>query len=290
MKYLIYLITFVFVFGCATNSKKMVDTVAEIKIEPATHKVMPGEVFRLKVSIAPVKDANLFCRDRVYPSTHDGSHLIAYVSETYFSKMKPFTCRYGTKGKRITIAKFNVVKKKFPSEKLNVDKKRVWPSKKNLVRIRREQKFLNKMYKASAKAPLFEKSFDIPLGSFVTSIYGSKRIFNNKKQTQHLGTDYRAPIGEPIRAANAGKVVLARDLFYTGNTVTVDHGMGIFTIYGHLSKLNATEGEYVPKGALIGLAGKTGRTTGPHLHWGVKINGHFIEGDSLVRETDVLDD
>lgn len=166
-----------------------------------------------------------------------------------------------------------------------MDRKKVWPPKKARERIRREQKFLNKIYASSSSRRYFEDSFQKPLNSFITSYYGAQRVFNNKKQTQHLGVDFRAPIGEAIYSANSGRVVVARSLYYTGKTVTLDHGLGIFTIYGHLSKLYVSEGDYVPKYEVIGEAGMTGRTTGPHLHWGIKVNGHFVDGLSLVKET-----
>jgi len=98
-----------------------------------------------------------------------------------------------------------------------------------------------------------------------------------------LGTDYRAKVGTEIRAANDGHIVVSRDLFYTGGTVTIDHGLNIFTVYGHLSKMLVKEGDYVKKGDIIALSGKSGRVTGPHLHWGVKVDGDFIDGDSLIE-------
>ena len=94
-----------------------------------------------------------------------------------------------------------------------------------------------------------------------------------------------APVGTPIEASNRGKVVLARDMFFAGKTVSIDHGLGIFTIYAHLSDINVTEGQIISKGDVIGLSGKTGRVTGPHLHWGTIVNGMAVEGDALVKST-----
>ena len=125
----------------------------------------------------------------------------------------------------------------------------------------------------------------IPLNSVITSIYGIKRTYNKQHKGQHLGTDFRAPIGEKIPASNRGKIVFSGDLFYTGWTVIIDHGLDIFTVYGHLSKTLVEAGQIVQKGDLIGLAGNTGRSSGPHLHWGVKIQGQYIDGIDLSEQT-----
>ncbi|MFT6069829.1 MAG: hypothetical protein ACJAT2_003103 [Bacteriovoracaceae bacterium] len=294
MKYLILL--FILLSSCAVKNKansqiknKEVTQLPEKAFVPNDYIIKPGEVNFISFPDLRVNGkGTLKCRKKTIPHYLGKNGLEAYVAESYFSKMKPYSCTFTSGNKTTVVANMKVVKKVFPSEKLNVAKKKIFPPKEALVRIRKEQKFLNKNYASSPMRPLFTKKFDIPLDSYVTSIYGSKRLYNNKKQGQHLGTDYRAAVGTPIYATNAGKVVVARDLYYTGNTVTIDHGLSIFTVYGHLSKLNVVEGDIVPKGSLLGLAGMTGRVTGPHLHWGIKIYGEWIEGDSLVRATEWL--
>ena len=260
-----------------TESKK-----PPVPTGPVDVAIKPGEVAKIRFPVpTDTRGQELFCKDRRIPFFVEGDGASAFVAETYFSDGKPSECRIG--GRRV--ANIEVVDKTFPEERLNVARKMVFPSKRDQARIRREQKFLNKNYASSGDVPLFDSPFRIPLDTFVTSIYGSRRLFNDKKRTQHLGTDFRAKTGRPITSSNAGRVVVARSLYYTGNTVTVDHGLGIFTIYGHLSKLHVKEGQTVRRGQLLGDAGATGRTTGPHLHWGVKVNGHFVEGSSLVRES-----
>jgi len=247
-------------------------------------KIKPGEVSLLKVEGPFIKNGVLTCDTQKIDYFIKDEKLVAFVSETYFSNMKPFDCYYNDKKHEpVKIAEFTVVKKKFPAETLKVDKKRVFLNKKDAARAARERRLRAKAYNSSPDRPYFFAPFEKPIDSLVTSIYGSKRIFNNKKQTQHLGTDYRASVGTPIRAANRGKVVISREFFYTGNTVIIDHGLGIFTTYGHLSKRNVGEGEIIPEGTIIGEAGATGRVTGPHLHWGVTVNNLAVEGDSLVK-------
>lgn len=255
-------------------------------ITAKNYVVKPGEVVRISFPVTEFsKGAALECDNQKIPFYEKQELFHAFYAESYFTKMKPSECRLIKGNENVVVATIGVSEKDFPSEKLNVDKRRVTLNPKDLKRVQTEQIFLNKNYASSPDHPFFTEPFMLPIGNIVTSIYGSRRLFNKSKQTQHLGTDFRAAVGEPIVAANSGKVVVARDLFFTGYTVTIDHGLGIFSIYGHLSKLETVEGEYVPRGAVIGLSGATGRVTGPHLHWGVKINGHFIEGESLVRES-----
>lgn len=247
------------------------------------YKIHPGEVVKIRIPLPDEPDEHsergLYCDGKKIIAHKEGDHGIAYVAESYFSKRDQFDCIYGHN----LVAKLFVEKKEYPREILNVAKEKVTLSPKDLKRAIREKKLLKKIYKNPLEHSLFEESFQRPLESKITSIYGTKRIFNNRRETQHLGTDFRAPIGIPVPVANSGKVVLVRNLFFTGKTVIVDHGMNIFTIYAHLSKLKTREGEHIAKNSIIGLAGNTGRVTGPHLHWGVKVQGHFVDGLSLIQ-------
>jgi murein DD-endopeptidase MepM/ murein hydrolase activator NlpD len=100
--------------------------------------------------------------------------------------------------------------------------------------------------------------------------------------TVHRGTDFRAPMGTPVHASNAGEVVLARELYYEGNCVVIDHGLGFMTLYMHLSKFEVKEGEKVEKGQTVALSGATGRVTGPHLHMSVRWNGEYLDPGKLL--------
>lgn len=270
--------------SCSSMKKKNDQVITKQEkdqvVQSVNLTIRPGEVLKVDF-VVPSKGKKFKCKDKeIVYHTVDGIGE-AFLVESYFSDMKPYNCFLG----KTKLFDVNVVEKEFPSEKLNVDKKKVFYSKKDLKRIIKEKEHLQKVYGRFYKKPLFKKAFQTPLDSKITSIYGTKRLFNNHKQSQHLGIDYRASVGTPIKASNAGKVVVSRDLFFLGNAVIIDHGLGVFTVYGHLSKRLATEGEYIPQGALIGEAGKTGRVTGPHLHWGVKVHGNWVDGLSLVRES-----
>ncbi len=176
----------------------------------------------------------------------------------------------------------NVLKGKFPSEKLTVPPRSVEPTKADLKIIAEDNKFLAKAYANSVNEKLWDKPIILPVEKEITSVYGSNRVYNGKMASSHLGTDFRAPTGTPIYAPLAGKVVCAHKLFFTGYTVIIDHGFNFFTIYGHMSKLKVKEGQTVSKKDELGLSGATGRASGPHLHWGVKLHGMKVDPMSFV--------
>ena len=205
-----------------------------------------------------------------------------YYAESYFSIAKSHECLF--KGK--TVLNIFVNQFKYAEERLRVAKGKVHLSKENLERVAKERKITAKLYENSFPELLINKPFQVPLNSYITSRYGKRRIFNNSKKAQHLGNDFRARVGVKIPSSNRGKVVYVGDLFYTGNVVIVDHGLNIFTFYAHLSKTLVSVGDMIDQGDIVGLSGRTGRVSGPHLHWGVKINGHNVDGFSLVEESE----
>ncbi len=170
-----------------------------------------------------------------------------------------------------------IVEGNYKKEALRVAPRHVKPSPKNLKRIKAEKKEIRRIYASSSDARLWYGNFIKPLTSNITSVFGTQRLFNGELKSYHRGTDLRAKTGTPIYASNSGIVRLAKNLFYSGNIVIVDHGKGIFTNYAHLSKIDVNAGQHIARGDQIGLSGATGRVSGPHLHWGVKINGAYVD-------------
>ena len=117
--------------------------------------------------------------------------------------------------------------------------------------------------------PHFAEGFDWPVRGRISGVYGSQRILNGEPRAPHLGLDVAVGVGTPLAAAAGGRVTLAEDLYFTGNTMLIEHGHGVTTLYAHLSRLDLREGDAVARGQVIGLSGATGRVTGPHLHLGL---------------------
>lgn len=246
--------------------------------------IRPGDVHVLEFE-SKSKEAKLHCRETPIKISRVGDKARAIIVESYFSLKLPFRCILSEAGQEKIHFEFKVQEKSYKTEILKVDMKKIKLSKKDQARADKEQLMLNKIYASSVDEFLFFQPFQKPLESFVTSIYGNRRIYNDHKQGQHLGTDFRAAIGDKVPAANRGKVVFSGDLFYTGGTVIIDHGLDVFTVYGHLSEPTAKTGSIVERGEVIGLSGNSGRSSGPHLHWGVKIQGQYIDGFSLIEQT-----
>jgi murein DD-endopeptidase MepM/ murein hydrolase activator NlpD len=196
---------------------------------------------------------------------------------------------WGTEGRRHTQkASFSIRAGIYGKERLKVDPRHVKPSQQDLERIRREQEELNRIYASGSPARLWQESFQLPVPGEVNGPFGTRRIFNGELQSYHTGVDFRAQTGDPIHAAASGVVRLSRDLFYSGNAVIIDHGAGVFTSYSHLSRINVQDGQKIEKGQAVGLAGATGRATGPHLHWTVKVNSINVNPLAFVRAMDSL--
>jgi murein DD-endopeptidase MepM/ murein hydrolase activator NlpD len=184
-------------------------------------------------------------------------------------------------GKRLRAA-LKVVPRQFPEERLTVPKAYVEPDRATLARIEREQRLLAGLWDKTAAEPYWRGTFLPPADGSPGSAFGLRRFFNGERRSPHAGIDFRAPEGAPVRASNRGRVVLARELFFTGNTVVIDHGCGLFTLYVHLSELGVHGDEWVDRGQEIGKVGMTGRATGPHLHFAVRLGDARIDPDALL--------
>ncbi|MGA8243174.1 MAG: M23 family metallopeptidase [Desulfobacterales bacterium] len=202
--------------------------------------------------------------------------LIGLIAIPYHSKPGTETINLewsDRKGHRELTVSLKILSHRFKSEKLQVTPSRVTPAPEDVERIKREGEEVKAVYAASRPQRLWDEPFQRPLNGLVTSPYGTRRLLNGKLKSYHGGVDFRAATGTLIYAANTGIVGLAKNLFYSGNIVILDHGSGLFTTYAHLSRIDVAPGRLVEKGQVIGLAGATGRVSGPHLHWGVKVNG-----------------
>ena len=184
-------------------------------------------------------------------------------------------------GTRATYA-LVVEPRRFPTRTLKVDPDLVNPPAEELPRIAREAEQLRRLWAAPAGARLWEGPFVRPVPDAANSSFGTRSIYNGEARSPHGGTDFVSPAGRPIKAPNAGRVVLAAPLYFTGGTVVIDHGRGVFSLFAHLSTIAVHEGDTVRTGEMIGEVGATGRVTGPHLHWAVRLGGARVDPLSLL--------
>ncbi len=178
----------------------------------------------------------------------------------------------------------------YKSEIIKVQKSKVTLNQKNKIRAQSEYKEAMNIYKNSTSKIFWTKDFIYPIDSKITSNFGNKRVYNNTIKSFHSGTDFKAAIGTKIKAINDGIVVLAKDRFYAGNSIVINHGQGVYSCYFHLSKMNYKEGDFVKKGEIIALSGDTGRVTGPHLHFSIRIHSKLVDPLQAILILNQLND
>lgn len=176
----------------------------------------------------------------------------------------------------------DIIKENYTVQHLKLPKNKVDLDAKTLKRVRREQKEMSAAFHNIGMQPLWDSAFLEPVNGTVTGRFGSRRVINGQKKRPHSGEDIAAPKGTPVLAVNAGTVVAAVDHFFSGKGVIIDHGVGLFSMYFHLSEINVENGQTLQKGETLGKVGATGRATGPHLHWGIRLNGARVNPYALT--------
>lgn len=185
----------------------------------------------------------------------------------------PITCK----------AAITVKEGRFATENLHVDKQFVEPDPEQLARAKNEQQRLRDLFDIVTPERLWRGAFRVPLDGVKTGgNFGRRRILNGQPGSPHTGVDFPAPSGTPVHATQRGRAVLAEALYFSGNTVVVDHGLGVYTLYGHLQSMEVKAGDTVEAGQVIGRVGATGRVTGPHLHWGLTVRRSRVNALQIV--------
>jgi len=176
---------------------------------------------------------------------------------------------------------FTIEKRDFPLQHLKVDRRFITLSPEDQRRVAEEQEIIREIWKTPQPDRLWRGRFLTPIPGVEGRGFGFFRVFNSRRRSQHTGVDMPAAEGTPVLACNQGVVVLARELFFGGNTVFIDHGEGLYSMYFHLSKILVKKGEVVARGKTLGLVGATGRVTGPHLHCSIRLQGARLDLFSL---------
>jgi hypothetical protein len=262
---------------------------AETRIELVYRAIQPGEALLAKLySDRPLLEAGLHFAGKAYDFRVTGHGGPALACLGLDLAMEPgdypleSLVKFADGGRDALHLEIRVLPKSFPVKRLSVDEKYVTPPARVLDRIRAEADLLRSLYSVSTPEWLAVGAFTFPADGAAAANFGERRIFNEQPRSPHSGIDISSPQGAPVRASNGGRVVLARELYFSGNTVIIDHGLGVYSVYAHLSRISVQEGDAVTKGERIGEVGATGRVTGPHLHWSVRIRGNRVDPLSLL--------
>jgi murein DD-endopeptidase MepM/ murein hydrolase activator NlpD len=244
-------------------------------------KISPGDVFLIKVSgikTSGMPHASLSGKEFSFSRCGRGSFVAIGAADI---ETKPGVHIIRVKvGKRKGKLKLRVGKASFPEQELTLPDDKVFLKPEDLDRVKKEDERLDNIFDTISKK-LWEGDFIAPLNNEITTVFGTRRIMNGKWISVHRGIDMKGDAGDEVRASNDGRVVLEEELFFGGNTIILDHGQGIYTIYMHLSKFNVSPGDVVSKGDIIGFVGSSGRATGPHLHFGAKVQEMSVNPVSL---------
>ncbi len=180
--------------------------------------------------------------------------------------------------------RFTVEGYAYPEQRLTIENKRkVNPYQNDMDRISAERDLITQTRRLYSAGPVPTLPLQRPVAGRESSQFGLKRFLNNQARSPHSGLDIAAPTGTPILVPTAGKVVAAGDYFFTGNTVMLDHGHGLVSLYAHLSRIDVAVGQSLRTGQTLGAVGATGRVTGAHLHWSVALNGYWIDPKLLLQ-------
>lgn len=279
------------------GSAQALETIEPVKpAEPILSVLVPSEVFNgqaflIKITSPRLEQVNLNWAGKalnVTPLATDSGLFEAMallpVDLDTEPQVRELEFTIHDAGKEINESIFvQISKKKYPEQQLTVDPKFVHLSDADQKRHQEERVRVNKVLAVYGPERHWELPFIRPVPGIVTSLFGVARMFNGVPRSSHKGLDLRGATGTPIKACAAGKVVLADDLFFSGNVVYLDHGLGVFTMYCHMSEIIAKEGDFVRAGDVIGKVGATGRVTGPHLHLSAFVMGTSVDPEVLLN-------
>ncbi len=267
---------------------------SDIKINISSKYVKNAQSILLLINDKNILNAKLSFKTlniNFYKNPFKKDQLYALVPISYYTsykKHKIIISYIKNNNKHFKGISFNVIKGKYKSEIIKVAKSKVSLNVKDKKRTQKEYIEAVKIYKQSSSKILWTKDFIKPITSKVTSPFGTKRVYNKKIKSYHSGIDYKAKVGENIYASNDGIVKLVKNRFYAGGSIIIDHGQGLYSCYFHLSKFYVKKNQKVKRGNIIALSGSSGRVTGPHLHFTMKLHGITVDPLQLINILNAL--
>ena len=228
---------------------------------------------------ADAEPATARYRDRkVLVTRNDDNDYVAVIGLSLGSKPGRHYLKVKNSSGETQNLGFQVEDKAYEEQHITIkDKRKVNPEKRDMERIARESKQIKSALRHWSQQDDVVLAFEKPVEGPTSSPFGLRRFFNEQARNPHSGLDIAAPEGTPIRAPAPGTVIETGDFFFNGNTVLLDHGQGLVTMYCHMNRIDVTPGQTVDSGEVLGEVGMTGRVTGPHLHWGVSLNDARID-------------
>lgn len=278
------LLFFTFLFFCLGS---FIAEAAEIKVQGLENGIRQGDLTLVTVESSSILDyltGKLEGKKFIFQSNGAKRHsaLIGIPMDKKPGEYSIFLRGKGEDTNIIKTVRFEIKKRDYNIERLSLPRKMVEPGEELLKRIRRDNVAIFKAKKTVSKERFWKGEFIKPVKGEIANNFGARRILNGVDKKPHSGNDIRARKGSEIKSPNDGRIIYIDETYYGGNTVIIDHGQGLSTLYMHLSKILVGHGERVRKGQTIGLVGSTGRSTGPHLHWGAYFDGFKVDPASLL--------
>jgi len=251
-----------------------------VQVQP--EKVHPGDVLVLKINSGESASAQAeFLNEPAPFHMVENGMLLAFLPVDINTVPKQYEIRV-TRGPAQFTTAIQVMPREFKTIHLTVPEEKVTLSHEDQRRVNAEYALQNKIWDRKTSVA-WSGRFAEPTSTETSTEFGVKRIFNKKRTSVHRGMDFRGKTGAPVKAINSGTVILSQELFYGGNTLVVDHGMGLYSVYMHMSGFNVSKGDNVLKEQILGFVGSSGRVSGPHLHLSVKLGGVSVNPESLFK-------
>lgn len=211
-----------------------------------------------------------------------GNFLIGFPYDSKPTAVLEIFSKAGKHYKRV----LSIGQRNYNTQRINgLPKRKVMPNPKDLTLIKNQRKLINKARLIFTMEPYFTAGFVNPVVGPISGVFGSQRILNGEPRRRHFGLDIAAPKGSVIKAASDGIIAFVHDdMFFNGKTIIIDHGLGLRSTYIHMDSINVSSGMKMKKGQVVGTVGKTGRATGPHLHWGLELNQTPLDPEKLLKK------